>query len=327
MVVLAAVMLAAIAVALSFGIDVGRIVLEKTRLQNTSDAAALAAGQVLLIQHREGASEEDARAAATEAAEEVLAANHPDAAMQVEFGTTDEDGSFVAADMATEATAVRALASRQADAPGGALPMAFAGLLGVDSADVEAVGVTAVKSHIQGVTKGLRPFAVYEGDVPEPGQEMILYPGGEDNGNGNGNGNTQIVPGCWGLLDLNGGSNSNQETQDWILNGYDQVFSVDTDNGYIWIEGTPGFRASINDEINQVLNQSMTVVVYDEVTGQGANADFRCIGFLRMHITEAQLHGNDKHVTCAVEQIQNVSGLLAGDGWESPNVRRVQIVD
>ena len=58
-----------------------------------------------------------------------------------------------------------------------------------------------------------------EDRIPAINQEFAFYPGNE-NGNSNGHGGEQTAAGNWGLLNLDGGSNTISELIDWIENGY-----------------------------------------------------------------------------------------------------------
>jgi hypothetical protein len=68
------------------------------------------------------------------------------------------------------------------------------------------------------------------------------------------------------------------------------------------------------------------MIIYDTVVGQGANAEYRCVGFLYGTITEADLRGNDKHLTCRIEDVRSVVDVLAYGGTDSPNMYVPQLV-
>ncbi len=322
--VIASLALVIFSVALAFAIDAGHLVLAAARLQNVSDASTLGAAQVLLQEHTAGTEEEDARAAAEAEALRLRDANWPEAGLEVEFGVLDANGDFVAADTSTPATAVRCRSFRNPDAPGGPLNLAFAHLLGVDSASPAARSTSQVASSIYGVLSGLRPFAIPQDALVPPGQQMNFYPAG---GGGPGHGQAMVAPGCWGLLNLDGGACGTPELRDWIRNGYDEPVIIDPAAGHRWFDGTPGFRAALQQAVNDIIGETSYMVIYDQVTGQGSNGQFRCVGFLRATVTSCQMTGGNPHMTCRVEEVEDLHDILAGQGHQSPNVRKIQIVD
>ena len=319
--------------------DVGMLFVEGARLQNAADAAVLAALAELVGERAEGQDEEGAREAALAEAQTIKYFNYTAPGITIEFGTRDGDGTFVPADEGTEATAVRAAVCRDETAPGGELALSFARLLGVGSAEVSAGAVASLSGNIRGVT-GLSPFAIHQDSLAEPGEEMTFYPGGDgngngnDNGNGNGNGNAngngngddQTAPGNWGLLNLDGGSLGTPELREWILYGYDGEIIIG-EEGYVWIDGTTGWRATLESTINERIGEPMVFIIYDQVTGNGSNADYRCIGFLVATVTSCQLTGNNRHATCRVEEVTMVHNVLTGGSYTSPNMRKLQLVE
>jgi hypothetical protein len=308
----------------ALAVDVGYITVQQARLQNGADAAALAAAQVLLAARADGWDEESARAAAEEEAIGIHEANCPGAARQIIFGLRDEDGSFAQAGAGDVANAVRVVGHRADDAPGGPVDTVFASVLGVQDCDVQARAGVAIEGNVRGVRIGLSPFAVPEEKLVPPGQEMTFYPAGDDESKGKGEG--QTAAGNWGLLDLNGGSNGVPDLRNWILCGYDGEFDLGED-GYLWVDGNPGFKATLESEINQRIGDQLIMVIYNDVTGNGANCQYRCVGFLLSTIISCDLNGNDAHATCRVDEVSNVADLIFGGSYESPNIRRVRLAE
>jgi hypothetical protein len=293
--------------------DVGHMFVEKALLQNTADGAALAATWVLTEQRGAGHSEHDARAAALAEALAIRNANRPEAALAVQFGSWQPGGSFVAAGEEVAASAVHVRALRNSSAPGGALSLSFARLLGMRSCNVAAAGTCEASGFIRGFLGGLRPFAVYEGNIAAIGQMMTFYE------------HAKVEPGNFGLLDLNGGANGTPDLAQWIGYGYDGEVTLSED-GYLWIDGDPGFRAALKNDIQAVWGEEIYIVVYDQVTGSGSNAHFRCIGFLGIVITSSDLTGKTKYITCRVTGMKSVHDVITGGSWSSPNLRKVQLV-
>jgi hypothetical protein len=324
---LAPVMLVVLVLFLALTADVGQLFLWRARLQNTADASALAAMHTLVAQRLGGAGEEPARAVALSEAAEIHEANAGRARCEVEFGILNEGGSFAAAGAGTTATLVRTRAHRDSEASDGPVPLAFTALIGISGNDVHASAVAEVTANIRGVTVGLCPFAVPEWRVLDAGigGEIVFYPAdGEDY---DGLGDASVVPGCWGLLNLDGGDLGTSELIDFIVNGYPAAFEVDSEDGYIWIDGTSGFRAALQDTMEQRIGDSLIVLLYDQVIGTGSNAEFRCVGFMSMTITEVQLTGNNPHMTCTIDETGTLYHLISGGGHPSFNILKIQLIE
>lgn len=110
----------------------------------------------------------------------------------------------------------------------------------------------------------------------------------------------EAVPGNWGVIDFDFGSNSNNDTKDWIVNGYpDAVFfenhtvSSCAGDPHCY-PGDTGALAGINGELNQLRNSGIyfTLPVFNFVEGNGANAEFHLMGVLRVRLLDYQVNGN-----------------------------------
>ncbi|MCD6416193.1 MAG: hypothetical protein J7M08_05805 [Planctomycetes bacterium] len=296
----------------ALAVDVGMLHATQAQLQNAADAAALAAGLEYVQERNDGSSESEARAAATSEALALGEANADAARFEVEYGTF-ENGEFQAGPEA--ATAVKVTALRDGDAPGGEVQTLFAGTLGVASVSAQAQAVVAVFEGISTIWSGLTPLAVWEDDVAALGVTVTIY------------NDDQIAPGIWGLLNFNGGDNSTSELEDWILNGYNGGVSIDPDTGYLWIEGSPGLRVALKDELQDRIGETVIVCAYDQVTGEGSNAQFRITKFLSLTITEVTLTASNdlRNVSARVETMVNVADAEMG-GSTSSNLVKVSLV-
>ena len=270
-----------IAAACVFTIDVGLIYFSRARLQNAADAGALAAAHKLIELRNTGEAEEMARYGASQEAQDMVAANWDEAGWQVTFGGYS-GGQFVEHGDDTPATAVKVVTTRDEESPGGALGLFFGPILGFDVVDISTTGGCKVSAGIRLIrgTGNLLPFAVDEDDVAGPGETMLIYDKDKD------------TPGNFGLLNFDGGSNNTPELQDWILYGYPGEVGIDPATGYVIIEGTPGWRSAIKSAVEERIGQLVFVLVYDQVTEQGANAEYRIVRFLALTLTELKLKGN-----------------------------------
>ena len=245
--------------------------------------------------------------------------------MQIEFGTITEAGAFEVAAESDTATAIRATAFRSAEAPGGPLSLIFAPLLGVKTCGVDGSATCAVTADILGVLAGLAPFAIPQDRLADPGEEMIFYPA-DGSVYDEYLGELTVVPGCWGLLNLDGGELATSELTDWIRYGFDGEFALNPETGDLWIDGTTGFRAALQAAVNSKVGESMIMIVYDEVVGQGATAQFRAVGFVSVTILSARLTGGDPQIVCRIDVIGTLHDLLGGSGPASRNLLKLQLV-
>ncbi|MCP3936553.1 MAG: hypothetical protein GY708_14400 [Actinomycetia bacterium] len=165
---------------------------------------------------------------------------------------------------------------------------ALAQVLGRDSTEVTAS--STARWGPATAMSGLRPFGLCEGS---PGFEAWQASGhstedvfriqySKDQANACGG----PAPGNWGMLDFNGGSNSNNETKDWVRYGYPGEVEAPQ-----WIEGDPGaFSPSL--PISDIVGDVIQVPVFDGYNGAGgANAEFHVIGFVSLIIVDYKANG------------------------------------
>ena len=295
----------------ALAIDVGYIMCTRGRLQNAADASCVAGTLELVAQLNDSASEADARAAAEAEVRDIAAANWDAARCVVLFGTY-EDRHFVEQDLGTPAAAVQVTTYRDEGAAGGPLALFFAPMMGMDSVNVQKHAVSNFETGIRVLRSGLGPFAVHEDVVVAPGETMKVYwP-------------DMIVPGCFGLLNLDGGSLGTPELNDWILNGYDGEVALGPD-GYLWIQGTTGWRAALKSAVEERIGEIMFICIYDEVTGTGSNGLFRIIGFAAVRLTYCNLTGNNPYIDGILERVVSVpDGETGGPMY---NLCKVQLVE
>jgi len=100
------------------------------------------------------------------------------------------------------------------------------------------------------------------------------------------------IAGNWGVLDLDGGSNSMAITQEWISNGYGGELSVPSVIG-----GDPGIPSPAFD-LTDIIDKSIVVPIFANATGTGQNAQYSVVGFVGIVIEGATLNGpaSERHV-------------------------------
>ncbi len=279
-------------------VDLGHAILERSVLQNAADAAAMAGTHKLVETRNAGAGEEEARTMAWVVAETFGAANADGARFDVAFGTyedghfvqfSDNDGEVDDDDFSSEATAVRVNAWIDQVAPGGSLALYFGPIVGLDTMDLSGTAIVALTKGIKTIRGDLMPITVWEEDVVAPGETMTIFP------------TEMIVPGNFGVLNLDGGPCSVNELAEWIRNGYPGEVTVDPEVGSLLVEGSPGIDVSLKDDLESRVGDIMFICIYDQVTGEGSSAEFRIVGFLAVTILEVNLTGGEKYVTARVE--------------------------
>ena len=312
--VIAVVAVLVLLVVAALTIDAGFAFCTRAELQNAADAAALAGAQELVAQREGGHAEAPARSAAAAEAQAFVEANSAGAGSEIAFGTRDGNGEFIGQGDGVAAAVLSVRTFRDANAPAGPVRLFFAPLMGVDTLSVTGQAECETDTKVMTVNSDLSPFAVYEGDIVPAGQTMTFYE------------HEQVVPGCYGLLDFNGGAHGTPELREWILYGYDGGLTIDPELGYIWVGGDPGFRASLKSALEERLGDPLVVCVYDQVTGQGSNAQFRVTAFLGITLTDFKLTGNNKYIRALVMGMYRIFDAQTGNVGNSPNVYKIQLV-
>ena len=321
-VVLAAACLVILVGAAAFCIDVGYMCCARARLQNAADAGALAAMEELVEERFGGASESAARLAGVAEAASLVEANWWAARCEVTFGAFT-DGQFVAQTEGSTASAALVRAVRDPDAPGGSLALFFSPVLGRDTVDVQARAVSEVRTDIKGMSAGLAPFSIPEEAIAGAveGEKLVFYlphgdwtPLADDD---------FYAPGNFGWLNLDGGAQPTGELIDWILNGYNEVFTIEDPETGLWLDGTCGVRASLQDELETRIGDEMIILVHDQVIEQGANADFHIVAFAAVTLLEVELTGGEKYIAVQLNLLTNTSEAIYGGEPGDGNVGKI----
>lgn len=269
--VLIAVSLVAMLGAVAFVVDVGNARMTRAGLGTAADAAALAASGEL----NDGESE----AKACETAEAIANTNSPNAAVE-------SCSTAVAASGTPIVTVV----------VGQHVEYAFAHVIGFSSTDVSAR--SSARHGEQGVV-GARPFSVCIealgallgtwDPLGETSIGPIEVPYGKDS-QPEACGDGDDVPGNWGSLDFNGGSNSTAEAKDWIENGYSGTVYPPTS-----IDGDPGaLSGSVASALGSLVSSEevFPLPLFSSASGNGANAVFEVLGFINAQLVDYDVNGS-----------------------------------
>jgi Flp pilus assembly protein TadG len=218
----------------------------------------------------------------------------------------------------------------------------FAGIFGIDDKEVRAT--TSAEYGIPFAVAGLRPFGLclYAGDPDGTGPLLgplqtwlnlptgptgqsapitITYAKSHPNDCG---GN---APGNWGVMDFDGGANSNSDIQDWTLNGYPGEVSISPPT----VEGDTGaFSNSLDTELSALKSSGawFGLPVFDSVTGNGSNAEFRLVAFVSVKLVDFRANGTEanRYMTLVFDKGQ-LSGKCCDLNGIDTGVRVVRICD
>lgn len=97
------------------------------------------------------------------------------------------------------------------------------------------------------------------------------------------------VPGNWGMIDFDGGNNSNNDAKDWIENGYSGLVDAGV------FSGDPGaLSGSHSGSLWQLYSSGETfaVPVFDYAEGTGANTTFTVTDFVYAKLNDYQVTGS-----------------------------------
>lgn len=102
------------------------------------------------------------------------------------------------------------------------------------------------------------------------------------------------APGNVGWLDWNGGSNGASELADNIANPSNSGMWAVGD----WIPSAPGVKNSSNvrQAMDSWIGHTITMPLYDQVTGNGSNTEYRVCSFAAFTLTDYNFKGKNKWV-------------------------------
>lgn len=95
------------------------------------------------------------------------------------------------------------------------------------------------------------------------------------------------VPGNWAVLDFNGGSSSNSETQQWASSGYQSVVTV----GDV-VNGTPG-APSTSLDMSSTIGKTILFPLYRYPSNNGSNARYTIVGFATARVDAVRFTGGN----------------------------------
>lgn len=276
-------------------VDLGQLFVVRSELQNASDSGALA-GVVELVLSGPTEARDTAVTYATHASHYRLTdpTPGPDAVTVTPVGVD----------------VLQVRVARAVGTVAGGVPTVFARVWSIQTADVEALARAQLIRRVIGSGPGnLLPFAIHEdladgdGDgTYTVGETLDIYP-------------HQWSPGNFGILDFDGGSNSNDDTVDWIENGYDDSFVIPPSAGHVDVLGDTGISgASMDGPISTRVGDEVLFPIFDEVTDVGANSSFRVVDMVGGVITGFRLTGTDeqRHITMVITDVLKPNLVIGG---------------
>lgn len=193
----------------------------------------------------------------------------------------------------------------------------FARVVGIT--DTTVTSSTSVSyDSATAVSGGLRPFGLCVDFLSEltpamtPGNGEIyrIYYGRTAQVT-NCNGGDPIA-GNWGILDFDGGSNSQNDIKDWTENGYEGPPDVSIGD---WIQGTPGsYSTSLSSELAHLRDNvdEFVLPIFSEYNDLGGgNAEFLIDNFVVVKLHDFQTTGDqdDRYV-----DLEFLRGVVEGSG-------------
>jgi hypothetical protein len=352
--VFALIMMISMLAFVAFAVDMGYILVARTELQRSADAAAVAAAWQLIDEGGWSSSPET-----RETAERYVTLNpvgHATTTLRsedVEIGhmanPTDPDDQIVYGDP-SRFNAVR-IVTQRSDAQNGELPLLFARVLGIDTTAVFGNATAAFYMNIRGFQTpnvpghenlGILPFALDEDTWDDLTQGTVLdddwkWVKDEDGGGevlpgkdlefevnlfpqGTGS------PGNRGTVDIGSSNNSTADLARQIVEGIspeDLAFhggklEFDSD-GELELNGDTGISAGVKDELASIIGEIRMIPIFSEVVGPGNNAQYTIVKWVGVRIMEVKLTGpmNKKRVIIQPAKMITYGAIPADPGEQT----------
>jgi Flp pilus assembly protein TadG len=285
----------------AYAIDSGRAWTSRRHLVTASDAGALAAAQ----------SYASNQTGCPGAAADAVSANHSGASL---VACTPVQKSTTSGYVTVKATAT--------------LDYTFAAIFGQNSKVISST--TTAQWGIPASVSGLRPFGLcieanqqlkdwLANPVGTSGVVRVAY--GKDQPTACGD-----APGNWGVVDFDGGANSNSDIMQWTQNGYPGQVSV----GDVLSGDTGAISNSIDSELSFLKSsgQTFALPVFDTITDPGANAQMHIVAFVIVKLVDYRLTGNqaDRYFDVIFTN-SVVSGPCCSQNGIDTGVRAIRICD
>ena len=330
-IVMSAVLMVFLFAMLAFAVDVGYMMLVRTQLQSSADAAALAATDDLynsrfakpepLISSALNQARTTARFFAASNGVAGLACNLADS--DITIGRLDLASGPTASLTFTNPARFNAVQVRvrRTDDQNGEVPLFFARMMGINAMESRAVAMAAYADNFVGFatppTDGsgnlqLLPFALDKGtwDALMAGNTADTWSWNADaktvSAGSDGVREANLYPqgtgspGNRGTVDVGNPNNSTKDLSRQITDGISaQDFSYLPDgklefgvNGTISLNGDTGMSAGFKDELASIVGQTRIIPIFNAVSGNGNNAQYTIVQLAGVRVMAVSMTGD-----------------------------------
>ena len=145
--------------------------------------------------------------------------------------------------------------------------------------------------------------------------ELNLYPRGSG------------APGNRGMVNIGRSNNSTAEVARQIVEGLSEAdfafhggsLEIDSDTGQLMLNGDPGISAGMKDELASIIGRPTVVPIFNDLSGNGNNAEYTIVEFGGIRIMEVQLTGNNKRVMIQPSAVSVVGAIPDSSGNRRSN--------
>ena len=172
--------------------------------------------------------------------------------------------------------------------------------LDVAAADFQDLVVVCTFTRVQ--VDGNAPCYSQTKFVANEGATVTFFPVDSTNGN-------------WGTVSLDAINNSTAVLCYYIEDGYDKQFVIPTDPGYMYVKGDPGLSNGLEGSMQTRIGDTVLLLVYDQVSGQGSNTYYRVPYLVAVELTAMDLSGalEDRYIRGVIRSI-TTSNLITTPG-------------
>ncbi len=283
-------------------VDFGYIFATKSQLQNTTDAAALAAA----VEIPKGLTAAEQKAIDFGQSHWVAGSPIVISNTDVQFGKYNFLDSIMQYGL-LPTDAVTVTAKKTEGSASGAVPLFFARLFGKEFSNVQAKSTAALDAHVVGVhgKNRLIPYSTILSEVDKNGDGLFdvgsslnIFPN---------------VPGNFGYLDLNDGPSGTPELRQYIEEGYDSDFIIPP-GGSKSVFGSTGIDGeSLINSFKKIIGEVVFLPVHSAVSYQGSLAVYNVVNILAVKIKSVKLTGAPHTRRIDVDIIYYASSVLVTD--------------
>ena len=134
-----------------------------------------------------------------------------------------------------------------------------------------------------------------------------------------------IVPGNFGLLDLNDSNAGTSVLSDWIENGYPDAVEI-PEGGYLGVPGDPGLRTALRAAVETRIGDTVVVMAYTNVTGTGSNTVYECAFLLAVEILSVSGAGLNLQINTRISQMSSTGFIIRPGAPDNTSVGKTMLV-